>query len=247
MLDDSGETSNGDLDPASVRRLLVATNNMFEPAGNGWHNDVITNDWMHYLLTVLNEDNTALVDPSEDVPDPQSLIPQVERVYKQTFAALLYTVPQVFEDYENGGPVVMGKRVATETRLFMARGAFVISTLVLAINIIAATFIYWRGTAVYLPRMPTTIGSILGYIASSHLASEGWKDPLDEKQAASSTFSFGHYIGVDGKAHLGIDVDPYVVPVDVKALERGDTRIPDSTIKKLQRYLRQPSHNGVWL
>ncbi|RYP49864.1 hypothetical protein DL769_011028 [Monosporascus sp. CRB-8-3] len=247
MLDDTGETSNGDPDPASVRQLLRETNDMFQPSGARWHNDSITNDWMHYFLTVLNDDNTALVDPSEDVPDLQSLIPQVERVYKQTFAALLYTVPQVFEDYGKGGPVVMGKRMASETRLFMARGAFVISTLVLAINIIMATFIYWRGTAVYLPRMPTTIASILGYTASSHLASEGWKNPLDEKQAASSTFSFGYYLGVDGKAHLGIDVDPYVVPVDVKALERGDTRIPDSTIKKLQRYLRWQSHNDVWL
>ncbi|RYP29896.1 hypothetical protein DL767_006495 [Monosporascus sp. MG133] len=247
MLDDTGETSNGDLDPASVRQLLREMNSMFLSSGSGWHNDVITNDWMHYFLTVLNDDNTALVDPSEDLPDPQSLIPQVERVYKQMFAALLYTVPQIFEDYEKGGPVVMGKRMTTETRLFMARGAFVISTLVLAINILTATFVYWRGTAVYLPRMPTTIASILGYIASSHLASGGWKNPPDERQAASSTFSFGHYLGIDGKAHLGIDVDPYVVPVDVKALERGDTRIPDSTIKKLQWYPRRPAHDEVWL
>ncbi|RYP05728.1 hypothetical protein DL765_009742 [Monosporascus sp. GIB2] len=247
ILDDARETYNGDLGPSSVSQLLRETNSMFQPTGVRWHNDVITNDWMHYFLTILNDDNTALVDPSEDVPDPQILIPQVERIYKQTFAALLYTVPQIFEDYEEDGPVVMGKRMTTETRLFMARGAFVVSTLVLAINIITATFIYWRGTAVYLPRMPTTIASILGYTASSHLASEGWKNPLDEKQAASSTFGFGHYLGIDGKVHLGIDVDPYVVPVDVKALERGDTRIPGSTIEKLQRYLRWSSHNDVWL
>ncbi|RYP25896.1 hypothetical protein DL768_011660 [Monosporascus sp. mg162] len=247
MLDDTGEISNGDLDPASVKQLLWGLNSMFEVSAVGWLNDVITNDWMHYFLTVLDDTNTALVDPSEDVPDPQSLIPQVERVYKRAFAALLYTVPHIFEDYENGGPVVEGKRMTTETRLFMARGAFIISTLMLAINIITAIFIYWRGTAVYLPRMPTSIASILGYTASSHLASEGWKHPPDEKQAESSTFSFGHYLGIDGKAHLGIDVDPYVVPVDVKALERGDTRIPDSTIKKLQWYPRRPAHNEVWL
>ncbi|RYO93550.1 hypothetical protein DL766_003922 [Monosporascus sp. MC13-8B] len=246
LLDDTDENSY-ELDPASVANLTWRTNYFLQQLKGSWHSDVRTQDWMHYLLKILDDDNSALVDPSEDIPDPQILIPQIERLYKERFAALLYTAPQIFDEYEQGGPLVVGKRVTTETRLFMVRGAFIISTLVLAIDIIAAIFIYWRGTMVYLPRMPTTIASLLGYTAASRIASERLKSLRDGEEAVSSTFSFGHYTGFDGKAHLGIDVDPHVVPVDLQALKRGDTRLSDSTISKLRRCPRRRAHHEVWL
>ncbi|RYP67447.1 hypothetical protein DL770_008629 [Monosporascus sp. CRB-9-2] len=246
LLDETNETSY-ELDPASVANLTWQTNYFLQQYNSEWHSDVRTQDWMHYLLKILDDDNAALVNPLEDIPDPQVLIPQIERVYKQTFAALLYTLPQIFDEYEQGGPLVAGKGETTETRLFIVRGAFIISTLILAIDIITAIFIYWRGTMVYLPRMPTTIASLLGYTAASRVASEGWRSLRNGKEAVPSTFSFGHYIGFDGKAHLGIDVDPHVVPVDLQALKRGDTRVSDSTVSKLRRYPRRPTHNEVWL
>ncbi|RYO90155.1 hypothetical protein DL764_008484 [Monosporascus ibericus] len=193
VLDETDETSY-ELDPASVANLTLRMNYFLQQNKCGWHSDVRTQDWMHYLFKVLDDDNSALVNPSEDVPDPQVLIPLIERVYRQAFAALLYTAPQIFDEFEQGGPLVAGKRDTTETRLFMVRGAFVISTLVLAVNIITATFIYWRGTMVYLPRMPTTIASLLGYTAASRLASGGWERPRDGKDAVSSQFRPLHWL-----------------------------------------------------
>lgn len=37
------------------------------------------------------------------------------------------------------------------------------------------------------------------------------------------TYSFGRYLGVDSKPHIGIELDPLVVPVDQKSLRGNGT------------------------
>ncbi|KAK7754175.1 hypothetical protein SLS62_003752 [Diatrype stigma] len=212
-----------------------------------WHNDTITNDWINYFLQTMDVDDLALVDPSAEVLDLRDMIPKVERVYKRTFAAFLSLTPELFSKYDEDGPTLTGVQAISETRLFMSQIAFIITMTVLAINLVTAILIYWRGNIVFLPRMPSTIGSILGYTAASRIATEDFMGCHRKQEVEKPKFGFGRYIGTDGKAHLGIDVDPYVVPVSLKALKRGDTRAPNSTLERLRRLVRRPAPDKIWL
>lgn len=65
--------------------------------------------------------------------------------------------------------------------------------------------------------MPSTIGSIIGYTAASRIAAEGFMGHQRNREVLQPKYGFGRYIDIDGKAHLGIDLDPYVVSVGFKA------------------------------
>ncbi|KAK3955376.1 hypothetical protein QBC32DRAFT_205489 [Pseudoneurospora amorphoporcata] len=191
----------------------------------GWHNTSITTDWFNYLLKFyLN--STDLVDPQKEVPDVEALIPAVQDLYQRLFAVLLGQNLPMFEsvDTANGDAVVAGVRLGTETRIFLDDNAFIISVVILSLNVVVLTAVYWRRKKSYLPRFPSTIGSLIGYVAASRAVRQYGEDydvktstyrtMSSFKSFSQPTYSFGRYIGVDGNLHLGIEMDPFVVTID---------------------------------
>ncbi|ROT39315.1 hypothetical protein SODALDRAFT_339692 [Sodiomyces alkalinus F11] len=221
--------------------LIVMTNYQLRKSELAWHNDTLSRDWMNHFLKIM-PGHKDLLDPDAALPDPEAVIPSIETLYRQLFALILGLNHQVFE--RSREPVLLeGTEHRTETRIFIPLPAFIMSVAVLGLDVLVAAILYGFGIKHFLPRMPTTVGSILAYVAPSralreyHPVEEGEKmtttTSTPRGAASSSTFSFGRYIGDDGHAHVGIELDPYVVPLRLSSLRNGDTRPRKSLIGRI--------------
>ena len=220
--------------------MVINANHLLNHLGTNWHNDTLSRDWMNYFISELSGSRTVL-DPTAPVPNPETLIPFVEETYRLLFAILLDLNQQLFVSRTTSN-LVQGQRLAEETRIFMDRSAFIIVMMILAINIVGAAAFYLGGVVFVLPRMPTTIGSILAYVAPSRMAREHGGVAI---QRASRTLTFGRYRGLDGQVHLGIERDPYVVPIDPSSLQERTSWI--SRVLRLNRAHMREIKNGPWL
>lgn len=180
-----------------------------------WHNDTLTRDWMNYYLK-LETNSTDLVDPNKGLPDVAGLIPSVEKNYQRVGAALLGANPDLFAAYGPGqtAPILAATLVTQDTRIFMDNTAFIISMTILGIYLLVGIMLYARQREILLPRMPSTIGSTIAFVAGSR-AARMYSGP-DKRGQPTEKYSFGRYVGVDGTAHLGIELAPYVALLDGK-------------------------------
>ncbi|CEF88241.1 hypothetical protein SNK05_012198 [Fusarium graminearum] len=210
--------------------ILLQTYNYRWNQEPSWHNDTLSTNWMNYFIAVINGNRLAL-DPDAPVPDPEQLIPAVTDIYRRAFAILLGLNAHIFEDSDKG-ETVSAIRHTKETRIFMEDASFIITMTVLALNTVVACLFYIRAVAFVLPRMPTTIGAVVSYFAPSRLATPTYRDAPGQ---SSRTLSFGRYIGMDGKVHIGIEADPHVVPI-------GPTSLGGQ--KDLFRFLRRRRKDG---
>ncbi|KAM6522257.1 hypothetical protein FALCPG4_011935 [Fusarium falciforme] len=206
-----------------------------------WHNGTIATDWMNYFLTVKTG-SRAILDEKSPVPDAEKLKPMVADLYRRTFAILLGLNEHIFEVAEKNSSVV-ALRHTKETRIFMEQASFIITMTVLAMNTVVAALFYTKAVAFVLPRMPTTLGSIIAYIAPSRLAAPAYREAPG---CGSRTLSFGRYIGSDGKVHIGIEADPHVVPVNPSSLEPRTKWLSCFGMGRL-RNKKQPLETGTWL
>lgn len=174
-----------------------------------WHNDSHTRDWMNYYLK-LATNSTDLVDAEKPLPDATILIPLVESIYWRIGAALLGANLDLFTDSLRTRPTLPATSVIEDTKIFMNSTAFIISVTILGIYLLVGFIFYARQRKVLLPRMPSTIGSTVAFAAGSRAIRE--YRGVEEKDR-SNTLSFGRYVGVDGEAHIGIELDPYVDPL----------------------------------
>ncbi|KAJ4201904.1 hypothetical protein NW767_006440 [Fusarium falciforme] len=205
-----------------------------------WHNDTTTRDWMNHLLMVTTGSRAAL-DPKKPVPDTKELIPAVSNIYRRVYAIMLGLNEQLFESNEKENSII-AIRHTRETRIFMEQASFIITMTVLAMNMVAALLFYIKAVAFVLPRMPTTLGSIIAYIAPSRLAAPGYRDAPGH---SSRTISFGRYIGSDGEAHIGIEADPHVVPVNPLSLGVRNGFL--GLFRKQPQTKEQPIRSDTWL
>ncbi|KAL3594684.1 hypothetical protein FPOAC2_09001 [Fusarium poae] len=206
-----------------------------------WHNDSTARDWMNYL-TVLKTGSRDILNPLNAVPDTEKLKPVVEDIYRRVFAIFLGLNDQLFDTRNETEPSTVVRR-SEETRIFMEDASFIMTMTILSLNAAVALLFYSRAVPFVLPRLPTTLGSTLAYVAPSRLAAPSFQASPGH---LSRTFSFGRYIGKDGDVHIGIEMDPHVVPVDPVSLK----------MKKdfFRRICRNKSHpkdqtvkNGTWL
>ncbi|KAH7163537.1 hypothetical protein B0J13DRAFT_538772 [Dactylonectria estremocensis] len=170
-----------------------------------WRNNTSTGTWLGEFMVWENGNRDSL-DPSLPVPDPTEQIPALNRVYSRLFAAFLGVQPDFLERTENEEPI-KGKRSGKETRIMMDNTACIISLCVLCIDLVIVLAFYLPKTLYVLPRVPTTIGSVLAYIVPSRAVQNGappsgWKD---------QTFSFGRYVASNGRSYVGVEMDPHVL------------------------------------
>ncbi|KAK5624957.1 hypothetical protein RRF57_000673 [Xylaria bambusicola] len=164
--------------------------------------------------------DTALCDPNQLVPSVDVTIPLFERVYKSVFASFLKLNADIFLKDNDVAPIpISWTYQVLERRISMSPLAFYISAVILGINTVTVVLVYARAAAVYLLRRPTTIVSILAYVAASRVCSSDWDDSkYEEETGEKPTFSFGRYVGTDGRLHVGIELDSYVTQIN-KTLE----------------------------
>lgn len=239
---ESSDTLDYPLSTNHTDAISTIVNKIFVKGNQGpWHNDSLSRDWMNYLLKI-QPGHANLLDPTF-TPNTTALIPAIETVYRQVFALTIGNNQFLLDTYPE--PVTIpGVRHSTETRIFMDTTALAISLAVLGVNILVATALYGLAIKHFLPRMPTTIGSILAYLAPSRVVRE-YSGP---GSLGSATFSFGRYVGEDGRAHVGIELDPFVVPVKLSALRKGDTEPRKGLLRRvLGRRRKAGRGDDTWL
>lgn len=244
-----GETSNTLDYPGSKRHtdlLMVYFNYQLNGDADDFHNDTLTRDWVNYLI-YASTGSRGIVDPTKPLPEPSYFIPKVESIYRLLFATILGLNRQLFNGIEetSQNSTVTVRMTSSDTRIFMDGPAFIMTMVVLAINLIVAAVFYTKADALVLPRMPTTIGSILAYVAPSRAVKD-----LDEKLVSqnSRTYSFGRYVGQDGDVHVGIELDPHVVPVEITSLKEPGSfrrRFTSNSGKSVDG--KRPFRAGTWL
>lgn len=176
----------------------------------GWHNDTLTRDWMNYFLK-LATNGTDLVDPSKALPDITSLIPTVQKTYQRIGAALLGATTDLFADTQPSAPTIQATIITSDARIFMDNTAYLISMTILGIYLLAGAVFYAQQRETLLPRLPTTIGSTIAYVAASRAVKVYHGAKKGRKARATERYGFGRYTGLDGKVHVGIELDPYPV------------------------------------
>lgn len=205
----------------SSANLLIGDSNRQSSGGLGllaWHNNSLTTDWMNYYLKIA-DNTTDYVDPSKPLPNATSLIPTVEKMYQRIGAALLGANQDLFLNHANTTSILSAMIVTQETRIFMDTTALIISLTILGIYLIVGVAFYARQREIMLPRMPTTIGSAVAFVAAGR-AVRMYREP-EKGVKPKETYSFGRFVGVDGKTHIGIELDPYVVPLNPRSTWLG--------------------------
>ncbi|KAF5660459.1 hypothetical protein FHETE_9001 [Fusarium heterosporum] len=223
-------------------KIFQVTNDYWNSPKIQYHNDTTVRDWMNYLMMVQMNGSRAVVDPKAPVPDPQDLLPFVEDIYRRVFAIILSLNEQLFDHSEEEGETTAIRRTR-ETRIFMEDASFIISMTVLAINTVVAVLFYSRAVPSVLPRMPTTIGSVLAYVAPSRLVTPAFSLTHGN---STRTLSFGRYIGRDKDVHIGVEMDPHVVPVDPRSLKTRK-RFLGQLLRRKPRPENQDIKSGTWL
>lgn len=140
--------------------------------------------------------------------------------------------------------------IVQETRIFLDDTAYIITLAILSFNILILIILYIKERKPFLPRFPSTIASLMAYVAASRFVRDrnnnsnnsqrgrymermgsddtkfGEKSRIRVRTASAAssttqahkhlrqTYSFGRFLGVDGKTHIGIEVDPFVMPIN---------------------------------
>ncbi|EEY18005.1 conserved hypothetical protein [Verticillium alfalfae VaMs.102] len=222
--------------------LIIVSNNIIAKAEGRWHNHTFTRDWMSELIR-LETNSSDFVDPLQPLPSPETMLNHVGPMYTRLFALFLGLNSFIFDNDTSAEPAFEGQRWARETRIFMSEPAFIVSTTILSLSLVVAAVLYGWSIVFFLPRMPTNIASVLAYVAASTAVRE-----CSPKQYESPTFSFGRYIGVDGRAHVGIDADPSVVPIQLESLRKGNTNPRRSWLGRLRkRHIGEHGAGDTWL
>jgi len=183
--------------------------------GNRWHNDSFTSDWMNSILKAYMN-SSSLVDPLAPLPDMNAAIPAVQDVYQRLIASIIGLNTQIFAPAPSDA-IVTTTVTITSTRIFMSPLMFQISITLLGLHLLTAILYYAHRPQRFLPRMPDTIASLIGYVSMSH-ALETIPNMEDKRDSSHSRvdfkrYGFGRFIGVDGKPHVGIEEQSRVIPL----------------------------------
>jgi hypothetical protein len=193
-----------------------------------WHTDAFTSDWINSILKAYLNSSSALVDPTVPLPADFStrIVPALEDVIQRLSAVLLsVNSPYLFLPFNSSSDAVNATAspasispgdtsailTIIETRIFMDPIMFKISITLLACHLLMAIMYYaWRPKA-FLPRMPTTIASLLAFVSMSRAVAdvgpEGkvWRTGRRKSSAQSGRYSYGRFVGVDGGVYVGIE------------------------------------------
>ncbi|KAH9209381.1 hypothetical protein DL95DRAFT_477433, partial [Leptodontidium sp. 2 PMI_412] len=176
-----------------------------------WHNDSFTSDWINSLLGLMIN-STRLVDPAAAAPDATFIGFHVEKLYEQLFAVLLGLNTQVFPVTDEGKDV-NASAIYIETRIFVSPLMFKFTVIILSIHLLVAIIYYSYRPRRFLPRMPTSLASIIAFVSASRALEDFNEKPDGVERLGDQRFGYGRFIGTDGKTHVGIEQQRFVVPL----------------------------------
>jgi hypothetical protein len=160
-----------------------------------------------------------MLDPKQGLPNLEDIQDPLNKAYSSLFSIWLglkkelLLVPRANVSTDS----TIGRRLIKEERLFLSTTLFAIAECILAMYAAVAVVVYFRRPGQYLPRLPTSIASVVGLFAASGAVRdmEGTSD-LDAKarvnhlEKLDARYGYGNYVGVDGTVHIGIEKTPFV-------------------------------------
>lgn len=204
---------------ASSKQLFAQVNRLLATGGRNlqWHNDSSSLDWINTIIK-QSSNSSSIIDPNAPVPNASDMVPMMNSLYKGLFATLIGLNSHVF------GPAVPGNTMnatitTLETRIFITPIMFKITITLLGLHLLVAITVYVRRPKRFLPRMPTTIASIIAYVSASHLLQDLHNHKGSTKPMKNTRLAYGRFIGTDGRSHVGIEKKALVVPLESKKPE----------------------------
>jgi len=212
------EIQNKSLLTLNESTLFQQTANFITPYTSGdflWHNDSFNSDWMNALLG-MTLNSTLLIDPAAPVPNASFIGPIVENLCTQLFTILLGLNTHVFS---LSSTTLTAQAIYADTRLFVSPLMFRLSMVVLSFQLFVAILYYSNRPKRFLPRMPTSIASILAFVAASRAVEDFNRTVgLDSEgeNVKERRYGYGRFVGTDGRTKVGIERQRFVVPLEVK-------------------------------
>lgn len=206
-------------------------NDLVTPISNGyfkWHNDSFTGDWMNSVLGFKIQSD-SLVNPSAPVPNAANATALMQDMYARLFALVIGLNTHVLVPQEEDVQTMIVVEAAEERSLISAV-MFQMAVVLLALQAVVAILYYWKRPKLCLPRMPTSIAAVLGMVENSRALEDFGRDGRDgdengrgrstRRKDCEERYGYGRFIGTDGKTHVGIEKQRYVVP-----LKSQDTKV----------------------
>lgn len=203
--------------------LVAQANQFLIDNGGTWHKDSYPSDFVNYLITE-STNVTSLLNATQPVPASTSAAVKLQSVYRRLFALLIGTNVDLLFEEEAAGISVAGILNTSETRILFSTAAFAVTEAILTCYILTTAVFYIRRPWRVLPRLPSTVASIIAYFAASRAVHELYSTCEDEtdrtyKKARSSwAWGYGTFMGTDGCSHIGIEKEPLVSSLDKNAL-----------------------------
>ena len=207
-----------DIKPSLFYAELAPYLSIWDRDSIAWHNETYAPDWTNYFLQVLTGSD-SLVDPHVPLPNPTTFIPDLESLHRRLFSMLLSYDPSVLATPAPDA-LATGRVFSLQQRVFMNHTSFLVSVIILTLNLIVAILYYLDRPARFLPRMPISIASVFTYVAASHARREL------RRGGRSETYRFGRHIGIDGKMHVGIEEAERVFPLPASYRKVGRRKPP---------------------
>ena len=227
-------------DNAKESDLFRQVNDLLAPPtidGTKWHADNVTTDWFNSLLRLaIKSDN--LIDPTLSVPKYADTAPLVQTMVTQLFSILMSLNPEMFMTSKlpmqlDGGAVVV------ESRIFVSSIMFLLSFIIIAFNVIVAVWYYTHRPKRFLPRMPTSIASIMAFVSASRALEDFTYSDRKDDVAEETVYGYGRFVGTDGRTHVGIEQQRFVVPLQ--------SRNPDVKRRKWRVFRKDDREPRTWI
>lgn len=180
-----------------------------------WHDDTLALDWAN--LFIRESGWPSIIDPTAPLPEFTTLVTAVNKVYQQLYAITLGVNQRKLAESQEP-LLISGKKIVKERKVFLTPTMFWITIVILVFDLLVALGFYLRIPRPFLPRMPTTIASLLPYFAGSNIMLDLRKCDGTEEDAVSHfknsdhSYGFGKYMGTDDQVNIGIDRHPYLIP-----------------------------------
>jgi len=183
-----------------------------------WYNDTFPSDYISFFASQLSN-NTNLFNPSAPAPSFNESSVALGMAYNRVFATLLGRNPTLLQKRAPGdaGATVEGTIYTTKNRIVVSWVPFLITVTILGCYIVATLLLYIRRPGRFLPRLPTTIASVVAMVAASHalddLRGTSYMNRKERKQFVEGlghSYGYGPHVGTDERAHIGIERVPYL-------------------------------------
>ncbi|KAL8967822.1 MAG: hypothetical protein Q9183_002747 [Haloplaca sp. 2 TL-2023] len=108
-----------------------------------WHADLMAVNWLPYLIKARTQ-STDFLNPALPPPTFESVGPVIEDIYSRLFAILVGLQVDAYFVPAAEGALIPGTRIETTTRVFMSKPMFIVSIVLLVLNVLVAILYYTK-------------------------------------------------------------------------------------------------------